>query len=334
MHSAAQNVGQTDRRSSICWTKKCFATTTEEQKQKPLTERNALSTQKATKSKLKCFNDYLKQKGIGNKSMITDANLPAQLLVFYCDLRKEDGEIYKISSLKCMRAGLNHHFKDTRGIDSVSDLRFKRVNDIFDRVKVDEKKKGKGTTVSKKAIRTNDMEVISEYFSYSHHLKPDPKRLQEFAIFNTIYYFCCRGRENLHSMQKTHFRIDWDYQKDCKFVVQNVDELDKNHRENYPDATNKGRMYEIKGKYPLKCTNQPPPLQKLDLFAKVTADWQFPISSQYSVFSCFLQDLPCVQLLHMSSTWWNWATRTTGSGKNQRRVTWDTQIKNGTVPNL
>ena len=184
--------------------KQRFASTSSEDRQKILFDSKAKSTQKATQSKLRCFELYLKEKGLGDEPSITDAELPGILTNFYTDLRKTDGDLYKISSLKSLCAGLNRHFKQTRGIDIVQDKEFLKPNKLFDAVKVDTKKKGKGVTVSKKAIRNDDMRVVAEYFSYNQRLKPDPRCLQENLIFNIIYYFCHWGRENLYSMTMTY----------------------------------------------------------------------------------------------------------------------------------
>ena len=46
-------------------------------------------------------------------------------------------------------------------------------------------------------------------------------------------------------MRKHHFVIK--FENGTKFVEQNVDELDKNHRENDDSLANQGRMYEKTG---------------------------------------------------------------------------------------
>ncbi len=89
-----------------------------------------------------------------------------------------------------MSAGINRHIKETRGIDIVSDPHFMRANEMFDGVKVEAKNQGKAITVLKKVIRNPDMQLITEYFRYSHRMNPDPKLLQECVIFNIIYFFC------------------------------------------------------------------------------------------------------------------------------------------------
>ena len=45
-----------------------------------------------------------------------------ELTNFCSDLSKNDGDIYKIQSLKCIRVGINRHTKEHRNIDIISDL--------------------------------------------------------------------------------------------------------------------------------------------------------------------------------------------------------------------
>ena len=94
-------------------------------------EKDAANTKKATKSSLKAFTDYLKEKNYGILCEILDADLPDILDNFYMDLRKKDGDTYKLQSLKCIRARINCYMKEVRNIDITSDLRFVKANECF-----------------------------------------------------------------------------------------------------------------------------------------------------------------------------------------------------------
>ena len=86
---------------------KRFVTTSEEDKQKLLDGRLKTNTKLATKSNLKALTDYLLEKDLKTFDQFTTNELPDLLENFYSDYRKNDGDIYKIQSLKCMRAGIN-----------------------------------------------------------------------------------------------------------------------------------------------------------------------------------------------------------------------------------
>ena len=93
-----------------------------------------------------------------------------------------------------------------------------------------------------------DLERIAEYFAHDHMNDVNPKKLQQQVIFNIIYFFCRRGRENLYDMMQNTFTILTE--PDGKqIVVQNIDEADKNHGPQDDTPTNEGRMYETGGKY-------------------------------------------------------------------------------------
>ena len=75
------------------------------------------------------FKAYLKVKQLPDIDDIDDNELPAILTTFYTDVRtKGRGELYKTSSFKVLRVGLNSHFKLKKNIDIVSDNRFMRAN--------------------------------------------------------------------------------------------------------------------------------------------------------------------------------------------------------------
>ena len=59
---------------------------------------------------------------------------------------------------------------------------------------------------------------------------------------NVIYFFSCRGRENLCNMSLNQFQIGVD-PDGRKFVFQAIDEHDKNHGIEDTDPTNQGKMY-------------------------------------------------------------------------------------------
>ena len=57
--------------------------------------------------------------------------------------------------------------------------------------------------------------------------------------------FCCRGRQNLRQLKKSHFRVFKDA-SGKKYVAKVVDELTKNHRENKKEEEG-GIMNETEG---------------------------------------------------------------------------------------
>ena len=101
-----------------------FRTTSEHDKQKILDDRNSSSTNKATKGILKILTDYISEKDLPNLELTPDAELPHLLETFYADLSTQDGKLYKLASLKCIRVGLNRHFKEKRSLDIIADPLF------------------------------------------------------------------------------------------------------------------------------------------------------------------------------------------------------------------
>ena len=100
------NFAMADERQRV-HKKSRFAFTSVEDKQKLLDERGANNTKRATKSNLKTFTDYLTERDLNKLEDIPNDDLPSILYDFYTDLRKVDGQLYKLQSIKCIRSGIN-----------------------------------------------------------------------------------------------------------------------------------------------------------------------------------------------------------------------------------
>ena len=102
----------------------CFACTTEEEENKIMQERNSINAVRATESTLRILTQYLNEKQLPELEEISDDELPNILKSFYTNLRTMNSELYALQSLKCIRAGINHHTKVVRNLDIISDIHF------------------------------------------------------------------------------------------------------------------------------------------------------------------------------------------------------------------
>ena len=149
---------------------------------------------------------------------------------------------YKNSSLKAGRAALNRYFKANRGIDIISNDSFIKVSEIFTAVTKQGKEEGHGETDSKLPISEPDLSKLSTYFLNKMRGPPNAVNLQEFVLFNIIYYMGRRGRENLQSMKFDTFTLKKDHDG-REYIAQVIKECDKNHRENDYSKSNEARIY-------------------------------------------------------------------------------------------
>lgn len=171
-----------------------------------LDERVKKNTQKATKVWLKVVSAYMKEKNLGVCiDEVTTEELPNFLFKFYSEVRKDNAEIYSNTSLKAMRAAINRYIKETRSIDIVSDPKFMRTNELFKGVQLQGKKAGKGTVKHKDHIEPQDLERLQDYFS--RYMEPNNVILQEYVMFNIMYYLCRRGRQNLATLTVERFEV-------------------------------------------------------------------------------------------------------------------------------
>ena len=226
-----------------------FKEHSEQEKIQLLEEKDKISTQKATIGAVKLLKDYLFDKKLPKLDDIIDdrSTLSAILYDFYAAIKPQKGEDYSVQTLKCIRSGLARHLRGSIGVDIIKDSEFTKANEMFRAVTVHSKKKGKGVRKPYPTVTPIDMERIIEYFNYDHVGKPDPRRLQRHLLFYNIYYFCRRGCENLYTMTKDTFKTVVEHDG-TEFLIQAVDELDKNHGPDDPNATNQGRMYGNDGK--------------------------------------------------------------------------------------
>lgn len=223
-----------------------FDSKTEKEKEELMQDRHKNNTKHATKNCVKIFTDYLHEKKLKQFHKLTDDDLPDILLDFYSNLRKVNGGDYKLQTLKCIRAGINRCTKEQRGLDIISDERFKKTNEMFKAVTTRARKEGRGSTKNTPPIEPEDLPLITQYLQHDVMNNPDPKKVQQCVLFNIIYYFCRRGRQNIYDFKIDTFQIDCD-PDGTHFVFQAIDEQDKNHGIYDDQPANDGRMYKQPG---------------------------------------------------------------------------------------
>ena len=221
-----------------------FGSSTDEDISKILDKKDALSTKKATKSSLMCIQQYIIEKNNEiNFDNYNTQELSSLLVNFYADARKNNGEKYKLSTLKSIRFGLALHFSSEHNIDIIKDPVSRKANDVFQAVNVGLKRIGLAKVDHTPPIEKNELKQV--YCSSAVTTKT-PEGLQLKVWFDIMYFLCKRGRENLRNMNKETFRIAKD-NKNREYVYQHVDELHKNHRKNADpnQSGTDGRMYSV-----------------------------------------------------------------------------------------
>ena len=245
-----------------------FGSVSTEDKDKIFKERKSLNTNRATATYVKCLNDYLNEKQLPAEDQIPTVDLPQILSDFYVEVRKKKstqnnhkvtkggkvippsptGNDYKNTSLMCIRAALNRHFKSTRSIDIIANEQFIQCNEMFKGVTKKGKREGRGEIDSRPPIEPEDLQKIHDYFQQNMRSPPNARKLQEMMLFNVIYYGGRRGRENLRFMSKGTFEIGQD-PDGRRYIHQIIKEHDKNYKENDFQPSNEARIYEMPGKF-------------------------------------------------------------------------------------
>ena len=219
-----------------------FKNRTKQETNDILKGKDKASTQRAKHIYLTQFKRFLKVKNLPKVEDIATPDLDAILFEFYSSIQPQKKDNYCVQTLKCIRTGLNRYFRKERGIDIAKDSMFVKANEMLKAVQVDAKKKGLGVKKSYPPITDIDLECIAEYFCHDHVINPDPRCLQQNIIFYIIYFFCRHGRENLYDMKKNTFKVIIE-PDGTEYVVQSIDEMDKNHGIEDTDKSNRGRLY-------------------------------------------------------------------------------------------
>ena len=192
--------------------------------------KDQISTQKPTEGVLRQFKEFLHQKELPKTEDIDFECLPEILFAFYPAAKPIKEEFYSVQTLKCMRSGLASHFRKEKGWDIMQDPAFVKANEIFKGISVDSKKHGKGVKQSTKTISDIDLE-----------------HLQQQNIFNIIYFFCHRRRENLYEMKQDTYKIMTE-PDGSQHALQFIDKVDKNHGPKDTTQSNEGKMFPTGGR--------------------------------------------------------------------------------------
>lgn len=89
-----------------------FPDISEEMEAEILDGRTSKNTKRATAQMVKLLSDYITAKPELPYSCLSEVPndfLPSLMRKFYLEARKSDGELYKLSSLKAIRSGLNRY---------------------------------------------------------------------------------------------------------------------------------------------------------------------------------------------------------------------------------
>lgn len=205
-----------------------FASLNQSEINQIITEKDSSRTRKATEQCWRTFEAYCGEKDISVKvESIEKKELNEILEKFYLEARQPNGNLYKKSSLQCLRFGINRKIKSVhKEWDIIHDIEFTSSNISYAAQITNLKKNGLAKVEHYPPINADDMKKI--YESGVFNLK-SPKGLQLKVFFELVFYLCRRGEENLRNLTKAHFMVK-KAPDGSKYIEKVIDELDKNHR--------------------------------------------------------------------------------------------------------
>ena len=206
-----------------------FASVSSDEIDNIIQNKDAENTRKQMEVFFSTLKDYMRQKNIYcSFETAPKEEIDNILAKFWVEVRRTDGEMYKVTSFKSMRAAIQRKLKKIRGdnFDIINDSAFGRSNSVFNAQKATMKKQGLGKVEHHQPISEEDMHRLysSEVFDVEQ-----PIGLQRKVFFELLLHLCRRGQENLRELTPKDFRIVKN--KDgTESVIKSTDEFDKNHR--------------------------------------------------------------------------------------------------------
>ena len=198
-----------------------------EQKKLLCTPKNTL---KCNDKAARALKDYLAEQGEDDTKFeqFSNEKLNKVLSRFYVNARTVHGNYYKASSLINIRHSLNRYLNGppiSRDIDLIKDPAFKGANEAYKAAQKELKTMGKGSIEHYPSIVDSDLKKIGRSFDTT-----TPVGLIDKVQFDIRLYFCRRGMQNMHAMTKNTFAVRLDANTNTRYVLKQVDELEKNHQ--------------------------------------------------------------------------------------------------------
>lgn len=206
------------------------------------------ATDTQTANYVKKFKDFLLTKNLSvNFENISNELLDQYMRYFYSTLATKYGNPMAPATLLCIRSSLNRYLNSqpiNRPVNLCTDSAFISSNKML-KVMVGKFIKEGGKIQHFSPIERTDLDKLSKYFDRS-----TPKSLQDEIIFNIIYYFGQRGRENIRMLKRSDFRIETS-STGSRFVDIKVGLEAKNvkaslNKRAYSDEK-QAKMFELKG---------------------------------------------------------------------------------------
>ena len=168
-----------------------------------------LGTSYQTQRHTTMFRHFLSSKGLSENFEKAPVKILCDYLrLFYANVRTKTGELYSPSSLICIRASIHRHLTSVevnRNVDILHGEDFRRANAVLKAMVGVYLKSGQTKQRKYNPIQPADMEKLNAFFDRSND-----RRIQQEVLFNLIYYFGLRGRENLRFLKTDTFSVKCD----------------------------------------------------------------------------------------------------------------------------
>ncbi|XP_063437371.1 uncharacterized protein LOC134718651 isoform X1 [Mytilus trossulus] len=262
-------------------------------------------TQRITKMALRVFFQFVCNHGIELDIKTASKKELAQVLqLFFLEVRKIDGQMYKRNAFSAIKFGLNRGFKKMREDFNFNDVEFFPAVKAFKQALNELKINGK-TVDSIERLSTPDMGKLYSGNGLDIHR---PITLQWKVFFDVLFFLlCAKGRDILRMLKPSHIRIKFN-QNGRKYVQIVINDKESNSTGQQGQDTSEpavkmddrqgaGCMFEIPGHPKCPVTSLEKYLSKLPsncnfLFAQHGDRTKYTNDKDYQLMTCWYHNAP------------------------------------------
>lgn len=181
-----------------------------EEQEKQLSDIEEQAVNKYTAKQTRNHVEELKRFLLDNHLPNSIGSMPQRYLcqylrLWFCSMKKKNGDLFSLQSLACKRASIHRHILESAGYPVIGNENCQSFEKTYAAVRhkiLTNTKKGCSSTTGYQPIEKEDLAKLDTYFDRS-----TPSRLQQEVFFNIVFHNGFRGREWIRNLKKGDIHV-------------------------------------------------------------------------------------------------------------------------------